>query len=278
MKNNLSPLGLIRPSLVILAGYTLLFSQIAFSDATVVYEQVSGANKNINTMKIKDGKIRFTPPNQANSYSLYDSKTASLTHVDSSQKKYLSMDEQAIAEQAKKVKQQMDNMREQMKAKINSMPPEQQKQAEQMMNSYLPSPGSKKIPHEIEQIKTSRTETIAGIQCTIHEAFVSGSKVNEICMTAPELLGLKSEDAQTLMSMQEFMKRMQKVAQSMMGSNVPNADLQGVPLHTKLFAPDGSLKLETRLTSISTDKLSSDTVTLPADYSPMPLPAMPAMQ
>ena len=145
-----------------------------------------------------------------------------------------------------------------------------------MMNNHLSRVEENKIPHQIEQKKTSRTETIAGIQCTVHESYVSGIKVNEICMTESDKMGLSTQDANALMSMQEFMKRMQKVAQKMMGSNVPTADLQGVPLHTILFAPDGSVKMETRLASVSTSAINSDKVTLPADYTAIPMPQMPA--
>jgi len=276
MKNTKSPSSLLHPSLALVLGYALLCSPNAFADATVVYEQVAGSNKSINAMKIKDGKIRFTPPNQGNnSFSLYDSSTGSLTHADTSQKKFLTMDENDIAEQAKKVKQQMEKMREQMLAKIKTMPPEQQQQAQQMMNQHLPQLNSDSPQPKVEQKKTSRTETIAGIQCTVHESYISGAKANEICMAAPEQLGLSAEDTRALMSMQEFMKRMQKVAQNMMGNNAPVADLEGVPLHTKLFGPDGSIKLETRLASINQDELSSDTVMLPVDYTAVQMPAMP---
>lgn len=278
MKKTSLTAGLRHSSLALFTGTALLCSQAAFSDATVVYEQTAGTNKNRNTMQIKDGKIRFTPPNQGNSYSLYDSHSGAITHVDSSQRKYLSMDEQAIAEQAKKVKLQMDNMRAQMQAKIKTMPPEQQKQAELMMQQHLPPADSNQPAPQVEQKKTARSQTIANIQCTVYESYVDGVKANEICITSADKLGLSSADTQALMSMQGFMKRMQKVAQNMMGSNVPMADIEGVPLHTRLYGPNGAVTLETRLASISTEPLSADTVTLPADYTPVPMPVMPPMQ
>ncbi len=273
-KPTLHNFGLIKSGL--LCSGLLFLSQSAFADATIVYELTSGMQKTSNMMQIKDGKIRFTPPNKQNNYSLYDSQTNTLTHVDSGQRKYLSMDEKMMTEQANKVQQQMDKMRQDMVAKMKDMPPEQKKQVEQMMNNHLSRVEENKIPHQIEQKKTSRTETIAGIQCSVHESYVSGIKVNEICMTESDKMGLSTQDANALMSMQEFMKRMQKVAQKMMGSNVPTADLQGVPLHTILFAPDGSVKMETRLASVSTSAISSDKVTLPADYTAIPMPQMPA--
>ena len=91
-------------------------------------------------------------------------------------------------------------------------------------------------------------------------------------------MGLNGQDAETLMAMQAFMKRMQKVAQTMMGGNAAGPEVQGIPLHTKFFAPDGSVKLETRLNSISTDAVSSEKVTMPAGFTTMQMPAAANMK
>ncbi len=270
--------SLIHTSLMLLGSSALLFSHAAFSDATLVYEQISGTQKAMNSMQIKDGKIRFTPPNQNTNFSLYNSKTSELTHVDVTQKKYLVMSEKDIEIQAEQAKKQMDTMRQRMMEKMKDMPPEQKKQVEQMMNNHLAQVEAEKKQPEVKQKKTSRTETVSGLQCTIHEAYINGIKNSELCIAEPDNMKLSSEDAQALIAMQEFMKRMQKVAQSMMGSSAASADIQGIPLHTKLFAPDGSVKLETRLSSISSETLSSDTITIPADFSQMEMPAMPGMK
>lgn len=263
---------------LLLGASSLIISQLAFADATVVYEQSSGTQKLDNMMQIKDGKIRFTPPNQNDNYSLFDSKKIELTHVDATKKQYLVMDEKLIEQQANQAKQQMDMMRQRMMDKMKDMPPEQKRQVEQMMNNHLSRVEAEKNPPKLEQKKTSRTETVSGIQCTVHESYLKGIKHSELCMTAPDKMGLNNDDAQALMSMQQFMKRLQKVAQSMMGSTAASADIQGIPLHTTLYGPDGSIKLETRLISLSTDAISSETISIPADFSAMQMPQMPGMK
>ena len=263
---------------ILLGASCLLFSPLAFSDATVVYEQSAGTHKSSNTMEIKNGKIRFTPPDQDKNFSQYDSKTGELTHIDVAQKKYLSMSEKDIEKQANQAKKQMDVMRERMMEKMKDMPPEQKKQVEQMMNNHLSRAAAEQNPAKAEQKKTSRTETITGIECTVHESYINGIKNSELCIAAPDKIGLNSQDAETLMAMQEFMKRMQKVAQTMMGSSETGTDIQGIPLHTKLFAPNGDIKLETRLTSISKATINSEKVSIPAGFTAMQMPVMPGMR
>ncbi len=266
--------ALYQSAFVLLGAAALVFSQLAFADATVVYEQSSGTQKSANTMQIKDGKIRFSPPGNGpnNDYSLYDSKNNELTHVDAVNKQYITMDENTIAQQANKAKQQMDKMRQEMMSRMKDMPPEQKKQMEQMMNNHLSQVEAKKNPQKLEQKKTSRSETISGIPCTVHETYFKGMKYSELCMAEADKMGLSSEDAQALMSMQQFMKRLQKVAQDITGSSMPTADIQGIPLHTTLFSPDGAIQLETRLASIATDTVNSKAVSIPADFSAAPMP------
>ena len=264
-------------SSALVSGIALLCTQSVYADATLIYEQSAGMKKTNNTMQIKDNKIRFTPPNRPDSYSLYDSQTGSLTHVDSSRKQYMSMDEQSIAEQAKLAKQQMDQMRERMMARMKDMPPEQKQQVERMMNNHLQRVEASKAKPQVERKATSQSKTISGIQCTVYETYVDGKKLNEICMTTAENLGIPMADAKALMGMQAFMKRMQKIAQDMMGSNIPSANVDGIPLHTTLFDQNGQPQLETRLVKISTDSLDSSLMTLPAGYAPVQMPQMPGM-
>lgn len=254
---------------VILPGIALLLSQSVLADATLTYQQTSGVQKTSNTMMIKDGKIRFTPPTQSGNYSVYNSQKGSLTHVDTNQKRFLTMDEKGIAEQARKAKAQMEQMRKAMEDKMEGMPPEQRKQMEKMMNNHLSRVDKTQPPPKLEQKKTDRSESISGIDCTIYESFNNGIKVSEICIAEPDNMGLSKADTKTLTSMQDFMKRMQKMSRQMMNSNAPTSEINGIPLHTKLYAPDGSVKLETRLSAIKTDKLNNDTVTVPDNYTPI---------
>ncbi|MCK5665216.1 MAG: hypothetical protein KAI17_17125, partial [Thiotrichaceae bacterium] len=71
--------------------------------------------------------------------------------------------------------------------------------------------------------------------------------------------------------MQTYMQRMK----NMIGDKkAPLANIEGVPLHTLLFAEDGTLKMETRLDKLSTDNISSIQMSVPADFSLTQMPGM----
>ncbi|WP_198266430.1 hypothetical protein [sulfur-oxidizing endosymbiont of Gigantopelta aegis] len=106
---------------IFFASISLSLSPLIMADATVIYEQISNTQKSVNTMQLKDGKIRFTPPSQNKNYSLYDSQTGTLTHVDVANKQYLKMNEDDIAQQANQAKMQMEKMRQLMLEKMKVM-------------------------------------------------------------------------------------------------------------------------------------------------------------
>ncbi len=264
--------ALSKSGLFLLTACSLLIVKLALADATMIYEQSNGSHKSENIMQIKDNKIRFTPPEKQNDYSLFDSQKNELIHIDVEKKQYLRMNEQFIEQQAQQAKQRMDTMRQRMQEKMKDMPDEQKKQVEQMMNNHLSRVEAAKNPAKLEQKKTTRSENIAGVQCTIYEFYLKGKIHSELCITTSENMGLSANDSKALMAMQTFMKRMQKVAQSIAGSPVIAADIQGIPLHSLLFGPDASVKMETRLKSLNTKALDSQIVLIPDGYVPMTIP------
>ncbi len=260
---------------IFLSVSTLAVSQLAHSDVTVVYEQSNGVQKISTTMQVKNEKIRFTPANQNNNYSIYNSKTNQLTNIDSSKKQYMIMDEKLIEQQMEQAKKRMDAMRQAMQEKMKDMSPEKKKHVEKMMNNHLSQVDKTQETKKLKQKKTMRTETISGIQCTLYEAYIDTRKHSELCMTQADKMGIDTHDADVLMKMQNFMKRLQKVAQTTMGNNNIMADIQGIPLHTTLYKEDGSISLETRLIHISSDQLSDKIVTIPNNFS---IKAMPQIE
>ncbi len=252
-----------------------VYSVNVLADATITFEEKSPQYSGQNVMLLKDGKVRFTPSDQSSSYSIYNSQDNKLTHIEPMQKKYLEMSKQEIELQAKQAKQQMEMMRKEMETRMQELPPEQRKQAEQMMQNYMPEQQAKQKPPEVKQVKTSRTETIAGINCDVYESSIKDQKISESCITTIDKLGLNKQDLDSLEKMQVFMKDMQQAMTEFTGKANVGADVEGLPLRSKLFDSDGSTVMETRLISINKDSVAAEKVDIPAEYTPIQMPQMP---
>jgi flagellar biosynthesis GTPase FlhF len=267
--------NLTKPLLCTLLGSACVYSINALADATIIFEQKDSQHSEQNIMLIKDGKVRFTSSSQGNSYSIFNSQSNKMVHINPQQKQYLEMDQKDIEEQARQAKQQMETMRKEMEKRMKDLPPEQRKQLEQMMGNHLDPKGAQKNQPEVKQEKTSQTETIVGIKCDVYESTVNGQKISESCFTAIDKLGLDKEDLDSLEKMQGFMKEMQQAVTDITGNVDTNSEIQGLPLHTKLFARDGTTAIETTLVSISKDAVAADKFTIPTGFTPVPMPNMP---
>ena len=144
-----------------------------------------------------------------------------------------------------------------------------------MWDAPLPPMETPKDQPEVKQVKTSRSETIAGIKCDVYESTVNGQKLSESCITTIDKLGLNKEDLHSLEKMQEFMKEMQKAVTEITGKTDMISDIEGLPLSSKLFTRDGQTALETNLISISMDTVAADKVAIPAGFKPVQLPQIP---
>lgn len=258
-----------------LLGTACCYSFNAVADAIIVFEEKGPQQSTQNVMLLKDGKVRFSPSDQAQAYSIYNSQNNTMMHIEPLQKQYLEMDQKGIKKQAKQAKQQMDMMRKEMEKRLEKLPPEQRKQAEQMMGIHLASKEDKKNQPKVKQLKTSRTDTIAGIKCDVYESTVNEKKLSESCITTIDQLGLDKQDLKSLEKMQEFMKEMQQTVTDITGNADMSSEIEGLPLHSKLFAQDGSTALETRLITISKEAVAAKYLAVPEGFNPVQLPQTP---
>ena len=267
--------NLSKTLLCTLFGSCCIYSVNVMADATITFEEKDPQYSGQNIMLLKDGKVRFTASEQGNSYSIYNSQNNNITHVNPMQKQYLEMSQKDIEKQANQAKQQMEMMRKEMEARMKELPPEQRKQAEQMMSNYLPDKAGEKNQPQVKQVKTTRSETIAGINCDVYESTINALKVSESCITAVDKLGLDKQDMNSLKKMQVFMKDMQQAMTDFTGKENVGADVEGLPLRSKLFSRDGQTIMETRLVSINKDTVAAEKLAVPTEFTPVQMPQMP---
>jgi hypothetical protein len=88
---------------------------------------------------------------------------------------------------ADKIGAQVANAKKQLEARMAAMPPEQRKQVEDMMAKSGAAgallQGKKPADRKVQD--TGRTETVAGIKCTVWEVTEDGNKREELCAAQP---------------------------------------------------------------------------------------------
>lgn len=229
-------------------------------------------NNSNNTIYIKDGKIRFSDSGgQSREYSIFDSNKNKLIHISPSQHSYIEIDPDTMNQQMSAVKQQMEMMMSQMQQQMKNMPPEQRQMMEKMMSQQMNGtnpaiPGMPQAP-KIEQIKTDKTEIIAGVKCELINIRSRKLINEELCIANESQFSIDSEDKQALKQMIEFFKELSQKSGSIMGINSMANQFDGVPIRTREYNNVGKLVSESILSTISKNKVSSDVVSIPLTYT-----------
>ncbi len=241
-----------------------------FADSTFHFKQKVGQNQDKgNSVYIKAGKIRFSESDAQNGeYSIFDSNKSKLIHVNPARKAYIEMDQNSMDEQIRAMQAQMEKMRQQMQQQMENMPPEQRQMMEQMMSQEMDSQmsGVTKGPKQ-KQIKTAKTEIIAGVKCEVIEIRIGSALKEELCISDENQFDIDLADKKTISNLKLFMKNISRKAESMMGGQPVVEQFDGLPIRTRHYNTIGKLVYETTLSSISKNRINIDRLSIPANYS-----------
>ena len=161
--------------------------------------------------------------------------------------------------------------RKQMEARMASMPPEQRKKMEEMMAKLGQGSGPK--PQRTLQ-KTGRTESAAGLKCTVWEVLEDGKKEEEICAAPTGSLPNGEEMIKTFRDLAAMFK---SFTESLGGGGMDNAlwqdldTINGVPIITREFS-EGKARSEMRLTVARKESVPASSFEVPAGYTEKKLP------
>jgi len=267
--------------IIFLSQFSL--SSTIYADATLHFKDSSNLSSNSssnqspnsssklnsnNSIYIKSGNIRFSDSStKKGEYSIFDSNNHKLIHINPAHKAYMEIDENTIDKQMSGMKQQMDKMIQQMQQQMKDMPPEQRQMVEQMMgnlNTNSKLPAIPQTPNK-QQLKTNKTDTIAGINCNVTDIMIDGIKTEELCIADENFFNISDDDKKTITQMKDFINVLSNKAKSFTGQSVME-QYDGVPIRTRNFDRMGRLVLETVLVSISTNTVSNDKIAIPTGY------------
>lgn len=152
----------------------------------------------------------------------------------------------------KKTGSEMDARMQEMKKRLESMPPEQRQMAEQMMGRFM-----NKSPESAMQVeKTSETKSISGYNCTKY-VVKQGDKEMATIWATKELKEFESMKN----DFQEFAKRM--MAMNPMARNLGESmqNVEGFPIQTDM--PQG---MKTVVTKVEKRSIAASEFDIPAGY------------
>ena len=234
---------------------TLFAPCLCLADATLVMMEKSGASPAEMTYNVKDGKVRMEDRNTG-SVALYDSASATLTTIDTGRKAYHVLDRETVDRAAGKMEEMMKQAQEMMK----DMPEEQRRMMAQHMPGFA---AMQDAPPEFRVERTGKKDTVAGISCAMVDIFKNGEKSGSACVAKAESLGLAQKDLEAIGSM---FAQMRSMASRFGHTQWPDLeDLGGFPIS----GTQVETGTETRLESVSDEKLSDDLFSVPEGYRRM---------
>jgi hypothetical protein len=161
---------------------------------------------------------------------------------------------------------QLAQARKQMEAAMQNMPPERRAMMEKMMGGA--GGAAAQAPKRVLK-NTGRTETVAGIKCTVWEASAGGQKEEELCAAPPSAITGGDEMMQTLRDVGEMLKGFTQAFPA--GSKANNAwsdmdSIKGLPILTRSF-DGGKVTSETRLAAVRKESIAASQFDVPAGYT-----------
>ena len=201
------------------------------------------------------------------SFVLWERGKTQITTVMPSRKSYLVLDQAEVAAQMKQVNEQM----KQAEAQMASMPP----QVREMMKDKMPNMGSGKPLIELKLTKTGQTATKGGRACklvdlTITGVPMAGNMGQELCVVAPDSLGIPGGDLETLRQMALFTKEMTKDLGQVIGGMPDLMEMGGWPVWTRDKQSGASWVLK----SVERGAVDRSLFSVPAGYTLEKMPSL----
>jgi hypothetical protein len=174
---------------------------------------------------------------------------------------------------AERMGSQVADAKKKMEERMAAMPPEQRQKMQEMMAKMGAQGGAMAglagtKPPERSVKNSGRTETVAGIKCTIWEATVEGKKEEELCAASPSAVPGGDEIMKTFREISTMLKSFTE-SFGAAGDDQPWHDMEkinGVPILTREFS-DGKAQSEMRLTAVRKESVAGASFEVPAGYT-----------
>jgi len=255
----------------VLAGVTLSLAAHAgvYLESTDKSLGSNGEKASVSKMWFDGGRMRTERTQPDGDSQIVVFKNQSMYMLEPKSKSYRVIDKAT----AERMGSQVSEAKKKMEERMAAMPPEQRQKMQEMMAKMGAKGGAMAglagaKPPERTVKNTGRTETVAGVKCTIWEAIVDGQKEEELCAAAPSAIPGGDEIMKTFREISSMLSSFTESFGSK-GDNQPWHDMEkinGVPILTRDFA-DGKADSEMRLTVVRKESVPGGSFEVPAGYA-----------
>lgn len=251
------------PSLSLAITLALGFSTATWADTKLTYTDSGfGPQERKTAIQVHGDKVRMEEADSG-IYTLYDNGKKILYTINTNTKQYIETTPDKMRERMAKVVEMQNQFKEDMKKQVAALPEEQRKVIEERMQQA--EEAMKAPPPPVKMEKTTRTDTVQNIACTISTVKVEDKAVREVCVAGSD--AMDSTDHGMLVNMFEYMDSVAAESAKAQGVTPPaegSAAVHKDGLALRIQAvPEGP---RSELSAISKDALNDADFTLPADF------------
>jgi hypothetical protein len=253
------------------AAVLLLTSGVASAGLTLTYDRKNASGESgTAVMMFEPGRIRMDgmggggPRGGGRTSSvIFDGGAKKITIIDQDKKTYHELTEA----DAKAMKERMDGMKAQMAERMKTLPPEQRKQAEEMMNR-MGGGGSGAI--EIKYDSLGKKKKVAGFDCEMYKVTIGTFSSSEACI-APW-----SSNLVTKAEAEQFRKSFADLEKMFAGLSAMRSNdwskAPGIPVEQTHMGQDGKPDSTMTLKSVNRGSIAASQFQVPAGFTKQEMP------
>jgi hypothetical protein len=234
----------------------LLVSSAASAGTTLAWERLRGDEAPTRlTMKCENGNVRFEGSAGGGRVVIWDAQAKTLDVLKPQEKTYGQLTET----QANAMRDKLKGLREQMKARLDTLPPEKRTQLEAMLAD---------ASGEGEQWKftaTGKKQKVGKWDCEVYDGERGAVKMQS-CMVPWSAAPAKKEDLECLKGVSSLFQSLLKgIADADAATHEDLTRFPGLPVQTTRVLPDGRKAVMT-LMSAERGKIGAGEFVVPKDY------------
>jgi len=235
----------------------------------IVEKTTSGGTPSTNQVQVESNRMRAESvgPRGEKQVVVFDGTRQVLMLIDDQNRSYTEL----TRAEADDIGAEMAKAMAQVQKQLESLPPDQRKQFESMMQGRMGGAGGA-APKTV--YKRTGTDTVGKWSCTKYEGYQGETRTSELCTVDPKTLGLTDADFAVTRQFVDFFKRVVPAMadQAFAAGTVEQQGFAGVPVRRTRTVL--GRQTTTEITDISRQTFPDASYAAPAGYQKRPFAAM----